>query len=176
MAACKLERPAKPSAVKLEQQRRDQSESGCQQILEPLHDLRRRPFNGFIDPAQRQSRLARIGEPLGRHWKGLGQADPAGGLIDPRCAGLRRLGGAGFRPRVVGIVGIWIYIRDACPTMRRLLAEELGRVRAEWPDLPTIELRRGAGAYIGDEESVVIESIEVKRGMPRRLRSRQCRV
>ena len=35
------------------------------------------------------------------------------------------------------------------------------------PELPEIELRRGAGAYICGEESAMIESIEGKRGMPR---------
>jgi len=69
--------------------------------------------------------------------------------------------------RVVGIAGIWIYIRDEYPALRRLLAEELDRVRAEWPELPPIELRRGAGAYVCGEESAMIESIEGKRGMPR---------
>ena len=68
---------------------------------------------------------------------------------------------------VVGIAGIWIYIRDEYPALRRLLAEELARVRAEWPDLPPIELRRGAGAYVCGEESAMIESIEGRRGMPR---------
>ncbi|HJV28015.1 MAG TPA: NAD(P)H-dependent oxidoreductase subunit E [Aromatoleum sp.] len=69
--------------------------------------------------------------------------------------------------RVVGIAGIWIYIRDEYAALRRLLAEELDRVRVEWPDLPPIELRRGAGAYVCGEESAMIESIEGKRGMPR---------
>jgi formate dehydrogenase len=69
--------------------------------------------------------------------------------------------------RVVGIAGIWIYIRDEYPALRRLLAEELDRVRAAWPELPPIELRRGAGAYVCGEESAMIESIEGKRGMPR---------
>ncbi|MDT3672365.1 MAG: NAD(P)H-dependent oxidoreductase subunit E [Aromatoleum sp.] len=69
--------------------------------------------------------------------------------------------------RVVGIAGIWIYTRDEYPALRRLLADELARVRAEWPDLPPIELRRGAGAYVCGEESAMIESIEGKRGMPR---------
>ena len=34
-------------------------------------------------------------------------------------------------------------------------------------ELPIIEIRRGAGAYICGEESAMIESIEGKRGMPR---------
>ena len=35
-------------------------------------------------------------------------------------------------------------------------------------DLPYFELRRGAGAYICGEESAMIESIEGKRGEPRK--------
>jgi formate dehydrogenase beta subunit len=42
-----------------------------------------------------------------------------------------------------------------------------GRSGGGWVVLPTIELRRGAGAYICGEESAMIESIEGKRGMPR---------
>jgi NADH:ubiquinone oxidoreductase subunit F (NADH-binding)/NADH:ubiquinone oxidoreductase subunit E len=68
---------------------------------------------------------------------------------------------------VVGIAAIWIYIRDEYPALRRLLADELARVRRAWPGLPPIELRRGAGAYVCGEESAMIESIEGKRGMPR---------
>ncbi|PKO56159.1 MAG: NADH-quinone oxidoreductase subunit F, partial [Betaproteobacteria bacterium HGW-Betaproteobacteria-19] len=44
---------------------------------------------------------------------------------------------------------------------------ELDKVRAAWSELPPIEVRRGAGAYICGEESAMIESIEGKRGMPR---------
>ncbi len=69
--------------------------------------------------------------------------------------------------RVVGIEAVWIYVRDEYPALRQLLAEELARVREAWSDLPPIELRRGAGAYVCGEESAMIESIEGKRGMPR---------
>ena len=69
--------------------------------------------------------------------------------------------------RVVGIAAIWIYIRDEYPALRKMLITELDKVRAAWPDLPPIEVRRGAGAYICGEESAMIESIEGKRGMPR---------
>ena len=49
-----------------------------------------------------------------------------------------------------------------------MLSAELARLKAHSPcDLPTIELRRGAGAYICGEESAMIESIEGKRGEPR---------
>jgi formate dehydrogenase len=74
----------------------------------------------------------------------------------------------------VGIDAIWIYLRDEYHGIRALLQRELERLRAappvpaggEWK-MPTIELRRGAGAYICGEESAMIESIEGKRGMPR---------
>ncbi|MDD3674362.1 NAD(P)H-dependent oxidoreductase subunit E [Thauera propionica] len=69
--------------------------------------------------------------------------------------------------RVVGIAAIWIYIRDEYPALRHMLHAELDKVRAAWPDLPPIEVRRGAGAYVCGEESGMIESIEGKRGMPR---------
>jgi len=96
----------------------------------------------------------------------------------------------------VGIDAIWIYLRDEYHGIRALLERELQRLREElasslgqsglssgpsqglaagsgpgagsrgWT-MPTIELRRGAGAYICGEESAMIESIEGKRGMPR---------
>ena len=82
----------------------------------------------------------------------------------------------------VGIDAIWIYLRDEYHGIRALLERELERLRAAPPlpvgtgagagsgaawTLPTIELRRGAGAYICGEESAMIESIEGKRGLPR---------
>jgi formate dehydrogenase len=94
----------------------------------------------------------------------------------------------------VGIDAIWIYLRDEYHGIRALLQRELERLRAAPPvplgtgagaghgtgagavagagagtgwTLPTIELRRGAGAYICGEESAMIESIEGKRGLPR---------
>ena len=79
----------------------------------------------------------------------------------------RFLEGMLIAAKIVGIDGIWIYLRDEYPALRHMLAAELDRLRVEWPDLPTIELRRGAGAYICGEESAMIESIEGKRGMPR---------
>ena len=69
----------------------------------------------------------------------------------------------------VGISAIYIYLRDEYHGCRTLLASELAKLRENRPvaDLPQIELRRGAGAYICGEESAMIESIEGKRGMPR---------
>jgi len=68
----------------------------------------------------------------------------------------------------VGIDACYIYLRDEYHDCRALLEEELAKLKADPPfDLPLIELRRGAGAYICGEESAMIESIEGKRGEPR---------
>ena len=72
----------------------------------------------------------------------------------------------------VGISGIYIYLRDEYHGLRQVLTTELAKLQEAAPwgsawSVPTIELRRGAGAYICGEESAMIESIEGKRGMPR---------
>lgn len=70
--------------------------------------------------------------------------------------------------QVVGIEAIYIYLRDEYHGCRQILETELAKLQAHAPvDLPQIELRRGAGAYICGEESAMIESIEGKRGEPR---------
>jgi len=69
---------------------------------------------------------------------------------------------------VVGIDACYIYLRDEYHGCRELLEVELAKLIANPPfKLPTLELRRGAGAYICGEESAMIESIEGKRGEPR---------
>ena len=69
---------------------------------------------------------------------------------------------------VVGIDACYIYLRDEYHGCRELLELELAKLKANPPfALPSIELRRGAGAYICGEESAMIESIEGKRGEPR---------
>ncbi len=61
-----------------------------------------------------------------------------------------------------------LYVRDEYPAVRESLANAIDALKAWAPfDLPMIEIRRGAGAYICGEESAMIESIEGKRGMPR---------
>ncbi len=70
--------------------------------------------------------------------------------------------------QVIGIDRIYIYLRDEYAACRALLEKELDALRSAPPcELPPIQLRRGAGAYICGEESAMIESIEGKRGMPR---------
>ncbi len=69
---------------------------------------------------------------------------------------------------VVDIEKIWVYTRDEYALGREILEQELAKLQADPPfELPEIELRRGAGAYICGEESAMIESIEGKRGIPR---------
>jgi formate dehydrogenase len=80
----------------------------------------------------------------------------------------RFLEGLLIAAKVVGIDACYIYLRDEYHGCRELLEAELVKLQANPPfPLPTIELRRGAGAYICGEESAMIESIEGKRGEPR---------
>jgi len=80
----------------------------------------------------------------------------------------RFLEGMLIAANVVGIDACYIYLRDEYHGCRELLEAELEKLKANPPfRLPTIELRRGAGAYICGEESAMIESIEGKRGEPR---------
>ncbi len=69
----------------------------------------------------------------------------------------------------VGIEKIYVYLRDEYHGCRAMLEAEIAELKLSPPmaDMPHIELRRGAGAYICGEESAMIESIEGKRGMPR---------
>jgi NADH:ubiquinone oxidoreductase subunit F (NADH-binding)/NADH:ubiquinone oxidoreductase subunit E len=68
----------------------------------------------------------------------------------------------------VGIETIYVYLRDEYAACRAILTRELEALARDLPcPLPSIQLRRGAGAYICGEESAMIESIEGKRGMPR---------
>ena len=69
---------------------------------------------------------------------------------------------------VVGVDACYIYLRDEYHGCRELLAAELATLQRTAPfQLPHIELRRGAGAYICGEESAMIQSIEGRRGEPR---------
>jgi formate dehydrogenase len=81
----------------------------------------------------------------------------------------RFLEGALIAAWAVGIESIYIYLRDEYHGLRAMLQAELDKLLLEPPiaNMPAIELRRGAGAYICGEESAMIESIEGKRGMPR---------
>src|SRR5262245_8914877 len=69
---------------------------------------------------------------------------------------------------IVDASEVFIYLRDEYARARAILQQELVALRAQLPcPLPTIQLRRGAGAYICGEETSLIESVEGKRGEPR---------
>src|SRR5436309_523683 len=128
--------------------------------------------------------LGGAGFPAGRKWRSVaGEAAPRLMAInidegepgtfkdrwylerDPH----RFVEGALIAAWAVGIDEIYIYLRDEYHGCRALLERELAELRGDPPcALPLIHLRRGAGAYICGEESAMIESIEGKRGMPRR--------
>jgi len=80
----------------------------------------------------------------------------------------RFLEGMLIAARVIGADAAYIYLRDEYAGCRAVLGKQLALLQSDPPcALPSIELRRGAGAYICGEESALIESIEGKRGMPR---------
>lgn len=128
--------------------------------------------------------LGGAGFPAGRKWR-IVRSEPAPRLmavnIDEGEPGTfkdrvylerdphRFLEGMLIAAWAVGISAIYVYLRDEYHGCRAMLEQELARLQADPPagGLPTIELRRGAGAYICGEESAMIESIEGKRGMPR---------
>ncbi|MDQ2927435.1 MAG: NAD(P)H-dependent oxidoreductase subunit E [Pseudomonadota bacterium] len=128
--------------------------------------------------------LGGAGFPAGRKWR-IVRAEPAPRLmavnIDEGEPGTfkdrwyldrdphRFLEGMLIASWAVDIAAIYIYLRDEYHGCRALLEAELAKLQANppAPNLPHIELRRGAGAYICGEESAMIESIEGKRGMPR---------
>ncbi len=83
----------------------------------------------------------------------------------------RFLEGALIAALTVGCDEVYIYLRDEYAGCREILSKEIANLVNNPPShiyrLPTIHLRRGAGAYICGEESAMVESIEGKRGMPR---------
>jgi formate dehydrogenase len=81
----------------------------------------------------------------------------------------RFLEGVLIAAQVVGTAQIYIYLRDEYHGCRALLERALADLENDPPcPLPEIELRRGAGAYICGEESALLESLEGKRGEPRK--------
>src|SRR5689334_18448972 len=127
--------------------------------------------------------LGGAGFPAGRKWK-IVRAEPGPRLmavnIDEGEPGTfkdrhylerdphRFLEGMLIAAWAVGIDDIYVYLRDEYHACRELLEREIAALKADPPaKLPSIHLRRGAGAYICGEESAMIESIEGKRGMPR---------
>jgi formate dehydrogenase len=126
--------------------------------------------------------LGGAGFPAGRKWKILREQDAPRLLainIDEGEPGTfkdryylesdphRFFEGMLIASKVVGIDKIYIYLRDEYPAVKKIMEDELEKIKKQFTDIPEIEMRRGAGAYICGEESAMIESIEGKRGMPR---------
>ena len=155
------------------------------------YELVRRLASGQADPEAVMQALedaglrglGGAGFPAGRKWR-IVRAQPAPRLmavnIDEGEPGTfkdrsylerdphRFLEGMLVAAQVAGLQACYLYLRDEYHEARRMLTDELARLRADPPcPLPLIELRRGAGAYICGEESAMIESIEGKRGEPR---------
>ena len=84
-------------------------------------------------------------------------------LSDPH----RFLEGMLIAANVIDIHQCYIYVRDEYPSVIKTLKAAVNDLQKLNIDLPEIQIRRGAGAYICGEESAMIESIEGKRGMPR---------
>jgi formate dehydrogenase len=127
--------------------------------------------------------LGGAGFPTGRKWRSVA-AGPAPRLLavnidegepgtfkdryylerDPH----RFLEGSLIAAWAADIAAIYIYLRDEYHGCRAILEREIAALQANPPcAIPSIQLRRGAGAYICGEESAMIESIEGKRGEPR---------
>ena len=139
-------------------------------VIQALDDARLRGLGGSGFPAGRKWRIVR-GYPGPRLMAvNIDEGEP--GTFKDRYY-LERNPHAFFEgmliaAHVVGVEGIYIYLRDEYAGIRSLLERELKALQDHPPStLPPIELRRGAGAYICGEESAMIESIEGKRGMPR---------
>jgi formate dehydrogenase len=61
-----------------------------------------------------------------------------------------------------------IYLRDEYPEIRAVLLREIQQLEvADLVKRGSVQLRRGAGAYICGEESALLESLEGRRGLPR---------
>ena len=145
-------------------------EGDVEHVLKSMEDSGLRGLGGAGFPAGRKWRIVRE-QPAPRLMAvNIDEGEP--GTFKDRTY-LERdphrfLEGLLIAARVVGIDACAIYLRDEYHGCRAMLEHELAKLRANPPyELPQIELRRGAGAYICGEESAMIESIEGKRGEPR---------
>ena len=147
-----------------------QGQRDAETILKTLEQSGLRGLGGAGFPAGRKWRIVR-GMTAPRLMAGNTDEGEPGTFKDRTyldSAPHRFLEGVLVAAQVVGISAVYIYLRDEYHACRKLLQAELTKLQANPPcALPTIELRRGAGAYVCGEESAMIESIEGKRGEPR---------
>ena len=148
----------------------DRGELAAEDIFKQLESSGLRGLGGAGFPAGRKWRIVAAQEAPRLMAVNIDEGEP--GTFKDRTY-LERdphrfLEGLLIATKVVGVSACYIYLRDEYHACRQLLQAELARLQADPPfSLPTIELRRGAGAYICGEESAMIESIEGKRGEPR---------
>ena len=141
-----------------------------EQIIKAMEDSGLRGLGGAGFPAGRKWRIVRDQVAPKLMAVNIDEGEP--GTFKDRTY-LERdphrfLEGLLIAANVVGIDACYIYLRDEYHGCRELLEREIAKLQANPPcQLPLIELRRGAGAYICGEESAMIESIEGKRGEPR---------
>ncbi|MCG6891308.1 MAG: NAD(P)H-dependent oxidoreductase subunit E [Gammaproteobacteria bacterium] len=146
------------------------SDIGADAIVEALEGTQLRGLGGAGFPVGRKWRILRD-QPAPRLCAiNIDEGEPGTFkdryymLSDPH----RFLEGMLIAAQVIDIDSCYIYIRDEYPSVIRILEQAVDDLqRHSGYDLPHIEIRRGAGAYICGEESAMIESIEGKRGMPR---------
>jgi NADH:ubiquinone oxidoreductase subunit F (NADH-binding)/NADH:ubiquinone oxidoreductase subunit E len=145
-------------------------QSDTEAVLKAMEDSGLRGLGGAGFPAGRKWRIVR--EQVAPRLMAVNIDEGEPGTFKDRTY-LERdphrfLEGMLIAAQVVGIEAIYIYLRDEYHGCRQILETEILKLQANPPvDLPKIELRRGAGAYICGEESAMIESIEGKRGEPR---------
>ena len=145
-------------------------ELDVEDVIKALEDSGLRGLGGAGFPAGRKWRIVREQAAPRLMAVNIDEGEP-GTFKDRTCLESdphRFLEGVLIAANVVGCEAVYIYLRDEYHEARVLLTQALADLRAQPPcDLPRIELRRGAGAYICGEESAMIESIEGKRGEPR---------
>ena len=139
-------------------------------IIKALEDSNLRGLGGAGFPAGRKWRIVRD-QPAPRNMAvNIDEGEP--GTFKDRYY-LERdphrfLEGMLIAAHIVDTQTIYIYLRDEYASLRDTLTTEIASLQKTMSiPLPSIELRRGAGAYICGEESAMIESIEGRRGMPR---------
>ena len=176
----KLEQPMPEDSIDFEQYRA----AGGYQLYERLlaGDINADEIIETLNGTQLRG-LGGAGFPVGRKWSilrsqsaprmcaiNIDEGEP--GTFKDRLYMLsdphRFLEGMLIAVQVIGLEACYIYIRDEYPSVIQVLKNALDDLsdKAGY-NLPYIEIRRGAGAYICGEESAMIESIEGKRGMPR---------
>ena len=146
-------------------------ETGAEQVLQALEQSGLRGLGGAGFPMGRKWRIVRE-QPAPRHLVvNLDEGEP--GTFKDRTYleqdPHRFLEGVLIAAQVVGTAQVFIYLRDEYHGCRALLQQAIDDLKRDPPcPLPELALRRGAGAYICGEESALIESLEGKRGEPRK--------